>query len=217
MTLLLLQVDPQLLSSVLVSASPILAALVVAVAGVSSYRRQKGADREHELIQRKQEEYARYLLSFQHASRWKTQAGIWSETAEYWETIQNQPTPTATKTHANPDDLRNKQQIAENRYLEATDKHADAQATYNDAHEMMLLVASDEVIVAANKFHTYYTESEQRDWRKAKELYAEMIVAMRNDGFSDTKLSPEEIARNIPWTLWDEPREHATNRQEITS
>jgi hypothetical protein len=149
----------QNLESVVPAAGTVVAAVILAVAGIVGYRQQKEADRKHELIQHRQDEYQAYLLAFQQASRWK---GV-----DPW-------------------------------------KHAEAEALYHDTHNNMLLTASDEVINAANAAHNYYTESDQVDWRKYKKLYAEMIIAMRKDGFERTNLSLGEVAKNIPWTIGTE-------------
>ena len=54
------------------------------------------------------------------------------------------------------------------------------------------------------------------DWRTYKKLYAAMIKAMRKDGYTPTKLSVQEIADLIPWTIGTERedrREEAAQQQ----
>lgn len=82
--------------------------------------------------------------------------------------------------------------------------HAGAEAEYHEAHDTIMLVGSDEAIAAANAFHRYYVDSEHVDPKEAKMRYAQMLVAMRRDGFEETKLSVREVAMNIPWTMGDE-------------
>ncbi len=78
----------------------------------------------------------------------------------------------------------------------------------------MLLHASDEVVKAVNAAHRYYVEAEEVDWRTYKRLYAEMIIAMRKDGYSPTKLSVQEIVDNIPWTIGTEVGDKALERRQ---
>jgi hypothetical protein len=80
-------------------------------------------------------------------------------------------------------------------------KHAEAEADYHEAHNNLLLVGADAVIVAANAFHRYYTDATASQSGEVKHLYAKMIIAMREDGFEVTSLSTEEVAKNIPWTI----------------
>lgn len=84
------------------------------------------------------------------------------------------------------------------------ERHAEAESEYHEAHDTIMLVGSDEAIKAANAFHRYYVDSERVDPKEAKMLYANMVVAMRKDGFEETGLSIQEVAKNIPWTMGDE-------------
>lgn len=92
------------------------------------------------------------------------------------------------------------------------DKHAEAESTYHNTQNYMLLHASEEVVKAVHAAHTYYVDSEVVDWRTYKRLYAEMIIAMRKDGYTPTKLSVQEVAENIPWTMGTELEDKALER-----
>jgi hypothetical protein len=92
-------------------------------------------------------------------------------------------------------------------------KHAEAQFVYHDSHLMMLLVASDEVMETTNAFHRYYVETPRIEWREAKRLYAEMVHAMRKDGFEESRFTVEELAGQIPWTIGNEPEEREALRR----
>ena len=103
------------------------------------------------------------------------------------------------------EDLVKRRQLEYERYLTAfgnagrwkgvDDKiHAEAEAEYHEAHSNLLLVGSDEAIMAANEFHRYYVDSDIVDPKEAKTRYARMIVAMRKDGFEESSLSVREIA-----------------------
>jgi hypothetical protein len=154
-----LLVDPTIVESLITSAGPLLAALVVASAAYFGYGRQKEADRKYDLKKINQEEYQQYLLAFQEASRWK---GV-------------------------DDDL-----------------HAKAENRYHNTQNYMLLHASEDVIRAVNAAHRYYVEADRVDWQTFKRLYAQMIIAMRADGYSPISLSVRELADNIPWTIGSE-------------
>ncbi len=94
------------------------------------------------------------------------------------------------------------------------DKHAEAESTYHLAQNYMLLHASKKVVKAVNAAHRYYVESEVVDWRTYKKLYAEMIVAMRKDGYNQKKLSVQEVKDNIPWTIGTEVEDKALERRQ---
>ena len=83
-------------------------------------------------------------------------------------------------------------------------KHAEAEGEYHRAHDNLLLVASDDVVTAANVFHRYYVYTSSPDPKETKLRYAAMVVAMRKDGFEETTLSVKEVAMNIPWTMGNE-------------
>ena len=113
------------------------------------------------------------------------------------------------------EDLIKRRQLEYERYLTAfttagrwkgvdDERHAEAEAVYHEAHDNLMLVGSDEAILAANAFHRYYVDSEQLDPQEAKMRYARMLVAMRKDGFEETKLSVRGVAMNIPWTIGNE-------------
>lgn len=151
--------DLQVMQSIVSAIGTMVAAAIVAGAGLWGYGRQKKTDREYDLVRLRQQEYERFLLAFQRAGRWKN--------------IDHE-------------------------------RHAEAESEYHDTHNFMLLHASEEVIRTANAAHRYYVDSEQVNWRTFKRLYAEMLVAMRRDGFEKTRLSAEEVAANIPWTVGTE-------------
>jgi hypothetical protein len=154
-----LLVDPSIVENLITSGGTVLAALLVALAALFGYRRQKEADRDYDLVKLKQKEYERYLLAFHEASRWK---GVDAE------------------------------------------RHEEAENAYHNAQNYMLLHASEDVIRTVNAAHRYYVEADRVDWQTFKRLYAEMIIAMREDGYSPTKLSIREMADNIPWTIGSE-------------
>jgi hypothetical protein len=84
-------IDPQIIQGILTSGGAVMAAITVAAAGLFGYGRQKSADRRHELLQRRQREYERFLTAFGNAGRWK---GIDAEKhataeAEYHEAHSN--------------------------------------------------------------------------------------------------------------------------------
>jgi hypothetical protein len=133
-------------------AGTILAASITANRGLRNYREQKDADREYDLIKRRQQEYERYLTAFGRAGRWKG----------------NNP-----------------------------QKHEEAEAEYHEAHDNLLLIGSDGVIIAANAFHSQYVSRDPREWRETKRRYADLVIAMRKDGFEETELTNEEISENI--------------------
>lgn len=84
------------------------------------------------------------------------------------------------------------------------EKHAEAEDEYHEAHGNILLIGSDEVIQAANEFHSYYVSTTSVSPKETKLRYSEMVIAMRQDGFEETKLSVREVAMNIPWIAGDE-------------
>jgi MprA protease rhombosortase-interaction domain-containing protein len=93
-------------------------------------------------------------------------------------------------------------------------KHAAAEAEYHDAQHFMLLHASPKVIKAVNAAHRYYVETDYLDWRTFKRLYAKMILAMRNDGYSPIRWwSAKRLADEIPWTIGDEPEARQAMRR----
>ncbi len=89
-----------------------------------------------------------------------------------------------------------------------------AQNAYHNAQNYMLLHASEDVIKAVNAAHRYYVDSEVVDWREFKRLYAEMIIAMRADGYTPSTLSIQEMADNIPWTMGSEPEDRKALKQQ---
>jgi hypothetical protein len=83
--------------------------------------------------------------------------------------------------------------------------HEQAENEYHNTQNYMLLHASEDVIRAVNTAHRYYVEADPPDWQTYKKLYAKMIIAMREDGYSPTELSEFEMADNIPWMIGREP------------
>ncbi len=119
------------------------------------------------------------------------------------------------KKHDRQEELIRRRQHEYERYLTAFgkagrwkgvdgEKHTEAEAEYHEAHSNLVLVGSDEVIQAVNRFHRYYVESARVDPKEAKMHYAQMIIAMRKDGFEETTLSAKEVAMNLPWTIGSE-------------
>lgn len=82
--------------------------------------------------------------------------------------------------------------------------HFHAESDYHNSQNYMLLHASAEVLEAVNAAHRYYVSTSPPDWRKFKQLYAEMIIAMRKAGYTPINLSVQEISENIPWTIGSE-------------
>lgn len=199
-----LLVDPSIIDNVTTSAGAVLAAVIVATAGFFGYGRQKKADRDYDLIKRRQQEYERFITAYSTAGRWKTEVNNLAEYTAYWDDQVKQMQGVRDQ---DDEELT----MAVHRYNYYAQKHEDAEENrrraegeYYEAHDNLLPIGSDETILAVNNFHRHVADRERNDPLEHKILYAKMLIAMRRDSFEETKLSVKEVAMNIPWTYGDE-------------
>ncbi len=162
-----------IIESLITAAGVVMAAVAAAILARGSYVKQKVRDREEDLRLKRAEEYERYIKAFReiiyHSER-----------------------------------MRRQDQDDENTewYL------GEARAKYNAAYNYLIVIASDHVYSRASDFQKrlskhYDGESIDTDKMRAdekiKNLYTELIFAMRKDCFEPTKLSKEQINPQLNW------------------
>ncbi len=149
------------------------AAVVAAILARSSYVKQKESDREEDVRTRRAEEYEGYIKAFR-------------------EVVYH-----AGRLHQPGGDDANTQWFL-----------GEARARYDGAYNYLTVIASDRVFLRATDLHErlsqhYEGEIVNPDKMRAdgqiKDLYTELIVAMREDCFEATELSKEQINPRLNW------------------
>jgi hypothetical protein len=145
------------------------AAVVGAIFARRSYVKQKEIDREEDLRKRRAEEYESYIKTFR-------------------------------KVMKNLEDLQKQARNAEDTewFL------GEARAEYDELYTFLVVIASDEVCLRAAALHDYLSKRYNRESKdiyemrdeEIRNLYSELITAMRRDCFEETSLSPLQIN---PW------------------
>jgi hypothetical protein len=159
--------------SLITATGVVTAAVVAAILARRSYVKQKESDREEDLRMKRAGEYEGYIKAFRevvyHAERLH-QPGRDDEKTEWF--------------------------------------LGEARARYDEAYNYLTVIASDRVFLRATDLHErlsqhYDGESIDTDKMRAdeeiKNLYTELIVAMREDCFEATELSKEQINPRLNW------------------
>jgi hypothetical protein len=81
-----------------------------------------------------------------------------------------------------------------------TSEHPEAHEEYQKALHDVYILGSDGVFLAVTEFNKYIVEhskAEDKDITEVTKKYANLIIAVRKDGFRKTKLSNEEIRERL--------------------
>lgn len=87
--------------------------------------------------------------------------------------------------------------------LEAVNDLQQAKAEHQSIKSVLFLIASDEVLKRMTDFHNYMAENPTvtpEDLPTRTELYAAMIIAMREDSYEETGLNVDEINLRLAFT-----------------
>jgi hypothetical protein len=150
----------------------ITAAVVAAILARRSYVKQKEIDRQEDLRERRAEEYESYIK----ASR----KVVWH----------------AERLH---------QQGGENADTEWF--LGESRAKYDEAYNYLVVIASDDVFLCATALHERLSEhfdrasidTEEVKANEIRDLYIDLITAMRRDCFEETNLSKVQISPLLNW------------------
>lgn len=155
------------------AAGVIIAAVLAAILARRSYVKQKETDREEDLRKRRAEGYENYIK----ASR----AVIWH----------------ATRLHQQGGDSPETEWFL-----------GEARAKYDEGYNYLLVIGSDDVSLCATALHARLSEhyarevidtDELRADEDIRDLYTDLIAAMRRDCFEETRLSKDQFNPGLNW------------------
>jgi sensor c-di-GMP phosphodiesterase-like protein len=162
-----------LLQGLITATGVITAAVVAAILARRSYVKQKEIDRQEDLRQRRAGEYESYIKAsrkiVRHAERLHEQGGENADTEWFL---------------------------------------GESRAEYDEAYNYLVVIASDDVFLCATALHDRLSEyfdrasidtEEMRANGEIRDLYIDLITAIRRDCFEETKLSKEQINPLLNW------------------
>jgi hypothetical protein len=112
-------------------------------------------------------------------------------------------------------ELRNIKAKAYERYLATysdvermwdTEEFEQGRLKYAQAYHRLFQVASDDVLLSVAKFHHHVwdTPTSQEGWLDTwKDLYATVLLHMRQDATAATNIPKDQIIEFLPWSLGD--------------
>jgi hypothetical protein len=128
-------------------------------------------------------------------------------------------------------ELRNIKAKAYERYLATyfdlervwgTEEFEQATLKYSQAHHRLFQVASDDVLLSVAKLHQHVwaTPTSQEGWLDTwKDLYATMLLDMRQDAAEATNIPKEQIIEFLPWSFgeFQKASEEAVQTRQVIS